>query len=146
MDIKNLDIETIRKYVIWAIIISIIIGFRDIFIGLIVTILSVFGITVVGELPPGFMFMIIAVGFFGFALFFVMILQKKKLQRPMQRQADLIPRGFCDICNNPKAKNVLPMQYKEEGKDDATIYVCEVCRNEVKEIREDDKKKESKNS
>ena len=145
MEIKDLDIDKIRQYAIWIIIIAVLFMFKDIFWSLITTIFSVFGINMASELPPGFMFMIIAIGFFGFALFFVMIMQKKKLHRT-SKPSDLQPKGFCDICNNPKAKNVLPMNYKEEGKEDAKIFVCEKCRNEVKEIRENDKQKESKDS
>jgi len=144
MEIKDLDMEKIRKYVVWIIIIGIIITFRDTFIGLIATILSTFGITV-GTLPPGFLFFMFAVCFFGFTLLLMMILQKKKLQRT-KNPSDVVTKGFCDICNNPKSRNVLPMNYKEEGKDDATIYVCERCREEIMEIKENDKRKESKSN
>ena len=144
MDIKNLDMETIRKYIIYIIIIGILIAFRDIFIGLAISLFSVFGINLATELPPGFMFMLFAIGLFGFALFFMMIIQKKKLTRTSKTK-DIHPKGFCDICKNPKAKNVLIMQYLEKDKNPMPINVCEICRNEIKEIKENDKK-ESKSS
>jgi len=133
-----MDIEQTRRYVVAIVLIAVVIMLRDTFWTLIVTLFGVFGIASPGAIPPSFVFMIFAVIFFGFALFVVMILQKKKLSRG-QRPKDIIGRGFCDICCNPRAKNVLEMDYKEKDKEDKIIYVCEKCRNEVTEIRENDK-------
>ena len=138
MEIKDIDIDKTRKYVVAILLIVVIFLLRDTFWTLIATLLNTFGIGVADELPPGLLFFIIAALFFGFALVVTMVIQKKKLTRTI-KPADIISKGFCDICCNPRAKNVLSMQYKEEGKDDATIYVCERCRNEVNEIREGEK-------
>ena len=131
--IKEMDPVKLKKYIVILVIVGILIFYPDIWIGLINTFLGLAGIGGIQQIPAGFWFMIFAVVFFGFALFLTMILQKKK-QRQTTQPKDIIQKGFCDICNNPKAKNVLPMDYNEDG-NVSKIFVCEKCRNEVKEMK-----------
>jgi len=139
--LKEMDPEQLRKYIVIGILIVAIIIFRDMFIGIINVFLSLAGVGPIGTggLPPGFMFFLFAVLFFGFALVFVMILQKKKLARKApKKKKNIIPKGFCDICEEPNARNLLKMKYNED-ESSSFIYVCERCRDDIKEMRHDNR-------
>ena len=140
--IKEMDPEQLRKYVVIVLMIGVVIVFRDMFIGIINIFLGLGGIAPIGtggDLPPGVWLFIFGIGLFTFALFFTMFVQKKKLSR-RTNPSDTIPRGYCDICNNQKAKNILPMKYKE-GDKTSTIYICEKCRDDIKEMEYDSRNK-----
>ena len=131
-----MDMNKLRTYTVAIILIVVIILFRDMFIGLINVFLSLAGAKTIGDIPPGFLFMIFAVLLFGFALVVMMILQKKKQARlKTSDNPDITPIGLCDICCDTKAKNIKPMDYKE-GDKTSIVYVCEKCRNDIEAIKE----------
>ena len=136
--IKNMDPEKLRTYVVGIVLLGAIFMLRDTLLGIITTMLGTFGVNADVGLPPGFIFFIGAVIFFGIALVIVMILQKKKGGHRV-RPKDNISKGFCDICCNPRAKNVLPMDYEEEGKPKGKVFMCENCRDDNDEIKNENK-------
>jgi H+/Cl- antiporter ClcA len=130
-----MDTNQIRTSIVAAILIVVIVLFRDTFIGIINVFLSMTGRQTIGQLPPQFMFVLFAIILFGFALTIAMVIQRKKY-----KQLNPAIPGFCDICHT-KSSNLKEMDY-EDANQTSLIYICQRCFNELEDIKNEEKTKE----